>query len=261
MALQTTGSISFSEIATEFGDATPNSMSEFYRGGDNVVDSKADITYTEVYGYNGSPALGTRYPNASSFSYSWHNRSFVGNTAYFTTSMVRETDNVVARCIMSGVYKHRMGWRWTTGYSGYTQNPYYFKIKVVGKHRTSSSGEYLTGTHYYTGRITRDDQSQGDVAFTRRDAEPPAPSASSINNGTTGEAESGIYYLWDLTNCAVEVYFNSNQPDTSAAAFAFIWDANDNYSIGNNQQGVLANQNVPETGALSFQDFYGAEDI
>jgi hypothetical protein len=261
MALQTSGSISFSEIAAEFGGTAPHSISEYYRGGDNVDDSKASVTYTEVKGNNGSPAVGTQTPNASSFSYAWHNRTFSGSTTNWGTSMVRETDNQVAHCKTGTVYKHRLGWRWTSGISGYTQNPYYFKIKVVGKHRTSETGSYLTGTHYYTGSITRSNDSQGEAEFTRRDAEPPAPSATSINNGTTGEAESGIYYLWDLTNCTVEFYFNANEPNTSSASFAFYWDANDDASTGNNQQGILANQDVPETGAVSLTDYYGAEDI
>ena len=261
MALQTSGSISFSEIAAEFGGTAPHSISEYYRGGDNVDDTKAAITYTSLFGNNGSPSLGTRTPNASSFSYAWHNRTFSGDEQDWGTSMVRETDNVVANCKTSGVYKHRLGWRWNAGYSGFTQNPYYFKIKVVGKHRTTETGSYLTGTHYYTGRITRDDQSQGEAEFTRRDAEPPSPSATSINNGTTGEAESGIYFLYDLTNCTIEFYFNANQPSTSSASFRFYWDANDDGNTGNNQQGILANQDVPETGAVSLTDYYGAEDI
>lgn len=48
MPLQTTGSISFSEIATEFGDTTPNSMSEFYKNG-SLVPSQRAITGSESY--------------------------------------------------------------------------------------------------------------------------------------------------------------------------------------------------------------------
>jgi len=39
MALQTSGAISFSDLASEFSDSTPNSMSEFYRGGGKVPDA------------------------------------------------------------------------------------------------------------------------------------------------------------------------------------------------------------------------------
>ena len=39
MALQGSGSISFSDLATEFSDTVPYSMSEFYRGGGKVPDA------------------------------------------------------------------------------------------------------------------------------------------------------------------------------------------------------------------------------
>ena len=260
MALQSSGSISFSEIAAEFGGTAPHSISEYYRGGDNVVGSKKDVNYTSVKGNHGSPAVGTQTPNASSFSYAWHNRTFAGNKQYWGTSMVRETDQQVAHCKHNSVYVHRMGWQYD-GSSNYVQNPFYFKMKVVGKHRTSENGTFLTGTHYYTGSINNGDTSQGEAEFTRRDAEPPSPAQGSIDNGSTGEAESGIYYLWDLTNCTVEVYFNSYQPSTSSAYFKFHFDSNDDTNVGNNQQGVTANQDVPETGAVSLTDYYGAEVI
>lgn len=40
MTLQTSGAISLGDIATEFGDTAPNSMSEFYRNGSLVPDQK-----------------------------------------------------------------------------------------------------------------------------------------------------------------------------------------------------------------------------
>jgi len=39
MALPASGVLSMSNLATEFGDSTPNSMSEFYRGGSLVADN------------------------------------------------------------------------------------------------------------------------------------------------------------------------------------------------------------------------------
>jgi hypothetical protein len=42
MALQTSGAISFSQIASEFEDTAPNSASEFYRGGLLVPDATAN---------------------------------------------------------------------------------------------------------------------------------------------------------------------------------------------------------------------------
>ena len=42
MAIPSSGEIKISEIATEFGDSAPNSMSEYYRGGGLVPDSPAN---------------------------------------------------------------------------------------------------------------------------------------------------------------------------------------------------------------------------
>lgn len=49
MALPSSGTLRISDIATEFGDTAPNSMSEFYRGGGKVPDSA---------GNSGVPASG-----------------------------------------------------------------------------------------------------------------------------------------------------------------------------------------------------------
>jgi len=43
MTLQSSGAISFSQIQTEFGGSNPISISEYYRGGDNVLDHNTDI--------------------------------------------------------------------------------------------------------------------------------------------------------------------------------------------------------------------------
>jgi len=43
MALQGSGAISLSDLATEFGDTTPNSMSEFYAGGSLVGTNNASV--------------------------------------------------------------------------------------------------------------------------------------------------------------------------------------------------------------------------
>jgi hypothetical protein len=55
MALQASGAISLSDLATEFGDTTPNSMSEFYAGGSLVgghnasVPASGTISLTDFY--------------------------------------------------------------------------------------------------------------------------------------------------------------------------------------------------------------------
>jgi len=249
MALQTSGAISISELATEYGDTTPNSMSEFYAGGSLVNNDYKNIHYDELYGYNGSPSLGTRYPDSSSFSYSWHNRTFSGDQSSWGTSHVRETDEVVAYLKSSSVYANRLGWKYS-GNSAYTTNPYYFRITVTGHHRTSDGGTILTGTHYYTGSISLSESSEGQAVFTRRSGNPGTPNSTSINNGSTSQLEGSIVYLWDLQDCSIDWHFNSYQPGTSSASFSFHWT-----------DGININPDVPTSGVLSLTDFYGGQSL
>lgn len=58
MALPSSGAISLSAIASEFGDSAPNSISEFYRGGSLVpntsintsVPTSGEISFNDFYG-------------------------------------------------------------------------------------------------------------------------------------------------------------------------------------------------------------------
>lgn len=62
MALQTSGPISLSDIANQFGDATPYSISEFYRNGGLVPESslnaniptRGQISFSNFYGATNS---------------------------------------------------------------------------------------------------------------------------------------------------------------------------------------------------------------
>ena len=65
MAIPGSGPIKISELATEFGDTTPNSMSEYYRGGSLVPDSPTNsgvpasgaIALEDFYGAQNRVAL------------------------------------------------------------------------------------------------------------------------------------------------------------------------------------------------------------
>jgi ligand-binding sensor domain-containing protein len=61
MALQSSGAISLSDIQTEFGGSSPTSLSEYYRGGSNVINASVNnsiptsgaISLTDFYGTEG----------------------------------------------------------------------------------------------------------------------------------------------------------------------------------------------------------------
>lgn len=65
MTLPASGSISLSQIATEFGGSAPHSLSEYYRGGANVqnrppnvaIPTSGTIKLTDFYGASSSPAV------------------------------------------------------------------------------------------------------------------------------------------------------------------------------------------------------------
>ena len=76
MALQTSGAISLADLATEFGDTTPYSMSEFYRGGSLVPNSAANTSVPT----SGAISLGNFYGAQNSL---WATTLTAG---YFTTN-------------------------------------------------------------------------------------------------------------------------------------------------------------------------------
>lgn len=67
MALQTSGAISIGDIATEFGDTAPNSLSEFYNGGSLVpsqeIVSATGANITAFSGTNAPKFQGSTLPN------------------------------------------------------------------------------------------------------------------------------------------------------------------------------------------------------
>lgn len=82
MTLQTSGSISFSQLATEFSDTAPHSMSEFYRDG-SLVPSEEVLN---VSGSNISTLSGTYAPKFQGGSTPNNLRVFQGRANYPTSN-------------------------------------------------------------------------------------------------------------------------------------------------------------------------------
>ena len=247
---KTVSAVAYGSSDSSFGEATGLAVT--------APVSDKTITYTSIRGTGGTPAIGTitlTGDNQTSFSYPWHNRTFYGNQSSWGTSHVRETDESVDFCKTQGIYTNKLGWYWTSGYSSYVQNPYYFTLKVTGKHRTTASGSFLTGTHYYTLEITRDDQTNGDAKASRYTSNPGDPSSTSVASGAS-EVETNIGFLYDLNDCDVEFYFNSYQPNTSSASFQFNYtDGPKNYEFVNNSSGKITvsgtNLNIGDSATIN----------
>jgi hypothetical protein len=112
MTLQTTGQIKFSEIAAEFGDDPPYSMSEFYAGSGKVnngttgtagigaVPSSGQIRFKHFYGTQRGPLFsgggcfvegqsGTLYFGPATFSTSVTTLNFSGNAGVANSGLSR----------------------------------------------------------------------------------------------------------------------------------------------------------------------------
>ena len=65
MTLQSSGAISLANLASEFGDGVPHSMSEFYKGGSLVPTTVPDAVTASNLGGSNSP--NARYPAISGY--------------------------------------------------------------------------------------------------------------------------------------------------------------------------------------------------
>lgn len=86
MALQTSGPISLKNIADEFGDTAPHSLTEFYSAGTGIPSSGA-ISLTQFYGLSSVVPLYLRSGSASSMAISPDKSRIAYFTAQTTTTM------------------------------------------------------------------------------------------------------------------------------------------------------------------------------
>jgi hypothetical protein len=102
MALQSSGAISLSDLATEFPDTTPHSLSEFYRGGGKVPDAAGNSAVPT----SGAISLGNFYGAvnrvAINITLSSNQTNYVLNTAKASGYVAGVSDIVLT--INSGVY-------------------------------------------------------------------------------------------------------------------------------------------------------------
>lgn len=92
MALQSSGAISLSDIASEFGDSAPHSINEFYRGGSLVsntstntnVPTSGQVSFNDFYGAAGalwSTTVTNGYTNFAFDIVTAHYRGFKSGTS------------------------------------------------------------------------------------------------------------------------------------------------------------------------------------
>jgi hypothetical protein len=134
MTLQTSGSISFEDIESEFGGGNPVSINDYYRGGPYVPSS---ITTSTVLR---EPSSGESYiknnicwvKTSGRFQYTW---VYWGNEKIFES-----TDNTLTSVVINGKTYHRDSYRETDALQTGTGGSYTMVYeRFYGIHRSSGS--------------------------------------------------------------------------------------------------------------------------
>ena len=108
MALQTSGTISLSNIQTEFGGTNPVSMSEYYRGGSYVTDNNTEVPTS------GSIDLSDFYGTVNIFTFNITSNTENANVATLASAAGWDGSQPLICNINSGVYV----WSDTTSSAG-----------------------------------------------------------------------------------------------------------------------------------------------
>jgi len=248
MTLQGSGAISLADIATEFSDTQPNSMSEFYKGG-SLVPSTETITavqsggnLTPVGSGSGGPAGGVGSSTSIAFAagavvsetINWSfNRT--ANGSNFDTTLILGDNTITAT-------NHAV--------SVTPDNPAKGRYWSFSWYVASGSGIALSGT-----RIFNDDFSQWS---TRGDSLPIriTDSTALFNMPASVGSDSGTISVSGTaggSGCTIGMILWYNINDSGWMG----WSPTD---IGDISSTASINANVPTSGVISFDDFYGAKD-
>ena len=143
MALQTSGTISLSQVQGEFGGSNPISMSEYYRNGSYVPST---ITTTSTTGWYGqlSPLWSWVVASGTSTYQAYWNGTAVGSGSGSSITV-------------SG-YTYDVGSLWNT-ISGKSGTTYYYQIRRTGSTSTTVNSSIPTSgtismSNFYGGRKT-----------------------------------------------------------------------------------------------------------
>mgnify|MGYP003136499773 CR=1 FL=1 len=220
MVLPSSGAISLGQIATEYSDSQPNSMNEFYRGGDNVP--------TTVSG------SATQAAPSSNGTYT----DFGGGTGL---TLVRSTTSTE----IQQLFYLAEGASTTKGGSSDTL------IGIAGRGRDENGTITITGT---SGTGTRSFSTGGTIPYTTG----PSGVGNGTFTITTSKAvdirlrysRAGVAYTF-TNNTGYDVTIEGTTvANDASSAISPSGDYNISYTI-------TANANVPTSGTIDFADFYG----
>jgi len=147
MALQASGAISISELATEFGDTVPNSLSEFYNGGSLVppvaYETVTASSLTGSYAPNErGPSIGGYNPQINTFSRLYTHALWGDNGSIGSMDMTFTVNK-------TGSYSYYFGW-FIQNADTYSGNTYFYANgSIVATHNlytVNNSTASVTGT-------------------------------------------------------------------------------------------------------------------
>lgn len=153
MAIKTSGSLAMSEIAAEFGDATPYSLSEFYRGGGKVPN----VSQNNAVPLSGAIAIGNFYGAVNQWTTSWSTAWNTSVTTSQSTTTSWSTSWTTSSVITEGPFYNVNSYYWYTynwtahndfgSYSGSGQKVIWNGIDIT----TGAVSGTINGYTYYRG--------------------------------------------------------------------------------------------------------------
>tara|TARA_R100001510_G_C7610804_1_gene174425 strand:- start:87 stop:947 length:861 start_codon:yes stop_codon:yes gene_type:complete len=285
MTLPSSGTISLGQIATEFSDSQPNSMSEFYRNGSLVPSSKTvtqSFTASQSGGGNGTgdgnggPSGGTGIYNQIVFpanatvdqtiNWSWA----VTNGVWSNWGKPPNAEQSYYQSF-SGSYSLTVGSTTHTASGGQDQLPsnpaLQYQPHTLTWYVSSGSGIAITN---YTGQNVdfSNWSSRGDSlpvttfqngTFAITPTNPPTSYSGASVSVSDASASGSFKFAGTSGNsgCTIRLLFAFRLNDPGWWG----WGPTNLGSItGTRQVTSNINQNVPTSGAINIGNFYGAED-
>lgn len=213
MVLPTSGALSLGQIATEYGDSQPNSMSEFYRGG-SLVPTTVSGTATQA-----APSTNGTYTD-------------FGSVTGLTLVRASGSSEVSGNFYQGGTFGNANSSSGRAGARGREDNGT-ITITPPGNSATYGTGGTIPSNQVY---------GSGNGPWTVT---------------TSTQADVGYFYINNFTNYTFtnNTGFNVTIEGTTIAngASSNISPSGD-YNISFT---VNSNPNVPTSGTVDFNDFYG----
>lgn len=170
MAIKTSGSLALSEIAAEFGDTSPFSLSEYYRGGENVPN----VTQNNAVPTSGTISIGNFYGAVNQWTTQWNTQWNTSQTTGKSTTTSWNTSVTVTE----GEFGPSGDYGWVEPYVCDWRNVQWNGISV-GDHPEGVSSWTVGNYTYYRGSTSE-----------------PGPPSMNVGCGSVPEPAAFLYSIY-----------------------------------------------------------------